>query len=713
MKTTVLVLAAFAASQACGQTPADPPAAQDGSRTLRPVVVTPTPGVAQEAFNTPASVDVVDRETLRNSQLQVNLSEPLVRVPGVIALNRQNYAQDLQISIRGFGARSTFGVRGIRLYLDGIPATAPDGQGQVSHFDLSTADRIEVLRGPFSSLYGNSSGGVISVFTADGGPDKVLEAGTAFGADGVRRQNIGFSGAEGSWNWNLGMVHFETDGYRAHSAAKRDGFNGKVRLDATRDTKVTFVGNWVSMPDVQDPLGLTRAEYEADSRAATQAALDFNTRKSVEQLQAGVIVDHRIDDVHALKLTTWTGHRSTEQFQSIPVSAQAAPTSAGGVIDLDRDYRGVDAQWVARTRLGSNPLTFTAGLYGDELKENRRGYENFVGPTLGVMGNLRRDEDNRVRSFDQYAQVQWESERVTLTGGLRHSEVRFSSRDSFITPGNPDDSGSTRFSATTPVLGLVYHASDTLNLYAAAGRGFETPTFNEVAYRSSGATGLNFDLMPARSRQFEIGVKAEPLPDWRVNAALFQARTSDEIAVQSNSGGRSTFQNVGETKRRGFELALSGRLGGAWSTYAALTYLDATYGSSFQTCTGPPPCLAPNTTIPAGNRIPGIPRTAAYAELAWKHRPWGLETALEIRHMGKIAVDDANSDFAPAATLFAFRLGLQQKVDRWTVREFVRVDNLADRKAVGSVIVNEGLKRYFEPAPGRTWLVGVSAAYAF
>src|SRR5688572_25993357 len=191
-KTTVLAMAAIAASPLYAQTPADTPAAQDGNRTLRPVVVTPTPGVAQQAFDTPASVDVVDRETLRNSQLQVNLSEPLVRVPGVIALNRQNYAQDLQISIRGYGARSTFGVRGIRLYVDGIPATAPDGQGQVSHFDLSTADRIEVLRGPFSSLYGNSSGGVISVFTADGGPGKVVEAGTAFGADGVRRQNIGF-----------------------------------------------------------------------------------------------------------------------------------------------------------------------------------------------------------------------------------------------------------------------------------------------------------------------------------------------------------------------------------------------------------------------------------------------------------------------------------------------------------------------------------------
>ena len=715
-KTTVLAAAAIAATQAWGQTPASPPATQEGG-TLRPVVVTPTPGVAQQAFDTPASVDVVDREAIRNSQLQVNLSEPLVRVPGVVALNRQNYAQDLQISIRGFGARSTFGVRGLRLYVDGIPATAPDGQGQVSHFDLSTADRIEVLRGPFSSLYGNSSGGVISLFTADGGPEKVVEAGTAFGSDGVRRQNVGFSGAEGPWHWNLGAVHFETDGFREHSAARRDGFNGKVRLDATPDTRVTLVANWVSMPDVQDPLGLTRTDFEANPRAATQAAFDFNTRKSVEQSQAGVILDHRINDVHALKLTTWRGQRSTEQFQSIPVFTQGAPTSPGGVILLDREYQGIDGQWIARTRLAGRPLTFTAGLYADELQENRKGFENFIGPTLGVMGNLRRNEDNRVRSFDQYAQAQWESERLTLTAGLRHSQVRFSSQDQFIAAGNPDDSGSARFSATTPVLGIVYHVNERLNLYAAAGRGFETPTFNEVAYRPNGLTGLNFDLQPARSRQFEVGVKAEPATNWRVNAALFQARTSDEIAVLSNSGGRSTFQNVGETKRRGFELAVDGRFADGWSTYAAFTWLDATYASSFLAC-GPPPCGAPagpppSVTIPAGNRIPGIPRTAGYAELAWKHRPWGLETALEVRHVGRIAVDDLNSDFAPAATLFSVRLGLTQKRDRWTVREFLRVDNLADKKAIGSVIVNEGNQRFFEPAPGRTWLVGVSAAYAF
>jgi len=716
MRKNILAAAACAALQAHAQTPGNPPAAQQPERTLRPVVVTATPGVAQQAFDTAASIDVIDSATIRNSQLQVNISESLARVPGVIALNRQNYAQDLQISVRGFGARSTFGVRGLRLYSDGIPATAPDGQGQVSHFDLSSADRIEVLRGPFSALYGNSSGGVISIFTADGAPGMQAEGGAAVGTDGVRRVNARFAGDNGTWNWNLGATHFETDGFRDHSAAKRQGLNGKLRWKGSADTRVTLVANAVDMPDVQDPLGLTRAEFQANPRQASPAALLFNTRKSVDQQQLGAIIEHQLNAANGLKLTTWRGQRSTEQFQAIPVGTQTPITHPGGVIDLDRDYMGLDGQWIYKSLLAGHPLTVTAGLYADQLKEHRQGVLNFTSPTtLGVKGALRRDEDNRVRSFDQYAQANWESERFGVTAGLRHATVRFRSEDHFIVGTNRDDSGAAKYSATTPMAGLVYHVSDNLNVYGSVGRGFETPTFNEVSYRSNGQTGLNFDLRPAYSRHYEIGVKAEPVRNWRVNAALFQANTRDEIVVLTNQGGRSTFQNASGSRRRGLEAAIAGSWAEAWSTYAALTWLDASYRNGFLTCPGAPcPTAAnPAVPVPAGNRIPGIPRASAFAELVYRHRPWGLEAGLEARYTGRIAVDDRNTDFAPSATLFNLRLALAQNIQRWTVREFVRVDNIADRSYIGSVIVNEGNSRFFEPAPGRTWLMGVSALYAF
>ena len=683
--------------------------------TLQPVVVTPMPGVAQSAFDTPASVDVIQGSQLRDGQLGVNLSESLVRVPGITALNRQNYAQDIQISSRGYGARSTFGARGLRLYTDGIPATAPDGQGQVSHFDLNSADRIEVLRGPFSALYGNSSGGVIALFTADGGPDTVAEVSTTFGSFGTQREALRLSGQQGALQYNVSATHFATDGSRDHSAATRDGVNGKLKYTLTDATKVTLVLNSVRLPDAQDPLGLTRAEFNANPKQASPAALQFNTRKSVQQNQGGLILEHRIDNVQSVKVTGWSGTRETVQYQAIPVATQTPITHPGGVIGLERRYQGLDAQWTAKTQLLDRPFTVTAGATTDRLQEHRQGWQNFTGTggaqVLGVEGALRRDEQNRLRSMDEYVQAAWEFGPASVTAGARHSEVRFESQDHFIVGANGDDSGSKKFSATTPVLGLVVHATDALNLYASAGRGFETPTFNEISYRPSGP-GLNFALQSAKSRQWELGAKAELSKLWRLNLAVFEARTSDELVVLSNVGGRSTFQNAGQTLRRGVEASLVGRWGEGWSTQLAATALDATYRNSFLTC-GAPPCSTPTVVVNAGNRIPGIPQTMLFGELAWQHRPSGLGLAAEVRHTGRIQVDDRNTDAAPAATVLALRASLQQALGRWALREFIRVDNVTDRRYAGSVIVNEGNSRFFEPAPGRNWLAGVTAAYTF
>ncbi|MGZ5180603.1 MAG: TonB-dependent receptor family protein [Ramlibacter sp.] len=712
MQRTLATSAVLACLPALAQLAPAGPASQT---TLQPVVVTAMPGVAQSAFDTPVSIDVIGDTQLRDAQLGVNLSESLARAPGITALNRQNYAQDIQISSRGYGARSTFGARGLRLYTDGIPATAADGQGQVSHFDLNSADRIEVLRGPFSALYGNSSGGVISLFTADGGPRTVAEVSSAVASFGTQRHAVRLSGQQGAVQYNLSATRFDTDGARAHSAATREGFNGKVKYTASEATKVTVILNSVRLPDAQDPMGLTRAEYDADPRQASPAALQFDTRKSVQQTQGGVVVDHRLDAVHAVKFTGWSGTRETVQFQSIPVATQAPITHPGGVIGLDRRYAGFDAQWTARLRMLDHPFTVTAGLTTDRLDEQRRGWQNFTGTgagqVLGVQGALRRDEDNRLRSLDEYLQGVWTSGRVSVTAGLRHSDIRFDSDDHFIAGANGNDSGSTRFEATTPALGVVFHATDAINLYASSGRGFETPTFNELSYRPGGP-GLNFGLRSATSRQWELGAKAELDKRWTVNAALFEARTADEIVVLSNVGGRSTFQNAGRTLRRGVEAALAGRWGEGWSTQVAATLMEATYRNGFLTC-GAPPCTVPTLAVNAGNRMPGIPRAMLFAELAWQHRPTGLGLAAELRHTGSIAVDDRNTDAAPASTVLALRATLQQAVGRWTVREFARVDNVGDRRYAGSVIVNEGNGRYFEPAPGRNWLVGLNAAYTF
>lgn len=673
---------------------------------LESVVVTATRG-ERPALDAPASVDVISREQIRDTQLRVNLSESLPRVPGVVALNRENYAQDLQISIRGFGARSTFGVRGIRLYLDGVPATQPDGQGQVSNFPLDAAQRIEVLRGPFSALYGNSSGGVIAMTTRlDSGP-WTPAAGAAAGSFGSWRAVASLAGGGERFAAAVNGTAFSTDGYRKHSAATRDVLNASARLDGGTSGQWRVNVNALSMPDAQDPLGLTRGEWQADPRQASPAALAFDTRKSTRQNQAGLQWSKDFDPAWRATAAAWFGQRSVQQFQAIPVATQAAASSPGGVIDFDRDYGGVDA----RVQGSFHDWGVVFGLAWERLDEGRRGYENFVRQAtetiLGVQGSLRRQEQNRVASLDPYAQVEWRlDERWRLLAGVRASSVRFDSTDQYLA--NGDDSGATDFDSINPTVGAVYRLAKGSSLYASYGRGFETPTLNEISYRPDGSAGLNTQLQPARSNNYELGLKTALGARAAATLALFAIDTRDDIGVVANAGGRSSFGNVGATSRRGVEVSFDWRPAAQWSLYAAATALKAQFDQAFLTCASAP-CTQPSLPVAAGSRLPGVPAYSGYAELHW--RPGWADWQLEWRAQSKLYVNDRNSQAAPGYGLANLALARSFGAGRTAARAFVRVNNVLDKGYVGSVIVNEANGRYYEPAPGRAWLAGIDLSF--
>jgi len=682
-----------------------------------PVTVTAT-RLEANPFDVPASIDRIDGSTVRDGRLQVNLSESTGAVPGLSLANRQNYAQDLQLSIRGFGARSTFGIRGVRLYVDGIPATQPDGQGQLSNIDLASVDRIEVLRGPFSALYGNSSGGVVQVFTEDADPGLRITPSFAAGSDHTLRVGLKASATVGAVGAVVSTSHFETDGPRPHSAARRD--LGNAKLVFTNDgTRVTLVVNSVDLPFAQDPLGLTRAQFTNDPRSVDAAATTFDTRKSFAQTQGGLVIEQRLTDDDRARVLVYGGRRTTQQYQSIPVASQIPVTSAGGVIDLDRRYVGTDLRFTHRARVGAQTLDLVAGVAFDRLDERRRGFENFSGPAnarvLGVQGVLRRDEDNDVTNADEYLQLSWKpTERWSVDAGLRHSAVRFGSRDHFIVGANPDDSGSVRDHATLPVAGVLFAATPAIHLYGTAGRGFETPTFNELSYRPDGATGLNFALAPAKSTSLEAGVKTRfdvtkdaPL---LANVALFTTRVDDELVTLSNVGGRSTYTNAGATRRRGVEASLAWDFARDWRLLVAYSLLDARYRQGFFSCAATP-CAVPNVAIPAGNRLPGTAANNAYVEVAYAPRR-GWRFGIEARRTSKVWVDDANTDSASSYAIVNGRVAYRWVDAATTIDLFARVDNAFDRTYAGSVIVNEGNGRFFEPAPGRKGLVGASASFA-
>ena len=685
-------------------------ASGSGSDQLTDVVVTAT-RMPERSFDLPASIDRVDGRTLREGQLAVNLSESLVGVPGVSVQSRQNYAQDLQLSVRGFGARSSFGVRGVRLYADGIPGTMPDGQGQFSHFDLESAGRIEVLRGPFSALYGNSSGGVLAIFTEDGPPGVAVEGVAAAGSLGTRRYSLKGGGDSGAINYVAEAGHFETDGYREHSRAERNNANLKLRFTLDGRSTLTLVGNAVETPDVGDPLGLTASQLAADPRQAGTNALLYDTRKSLSQEQLGATLASALTDVNDLSVTVYDGRRRTTQFQAILKSAEANPAHPGGVIDLGRNYRGGDVHVTSRASPGDMPLSLTVGFSYDALEEARRGYLNYVGSQLGVIGALRRDESNRVSAADQYAQLEWQpSARWRAIAGLRYSDIDLRLRD-LLAVATPVST--IRYEAASPVAGLTFRASPMLNVYASYGRGFETPTLNDIAYRSTDATlpGPNLGLVPARSNNYELGLKAgsERL---RVDFATFYIVTRDELAVQANAGGRSVYENIGSTERKGAELGLDARWDHGISARLAYTYIRALTTAPYTSCAGLP-CPSPATKIvvPAGSRLPAVPASQLYASLTWRAPVAGFSATAETLGRAQIYADDRNGSAAAGFWAMNLRAGFSQSRGGWTFSETARVDNLADRRYVGSVIVNESNSRYFEPAPGRTAYLLFSAAH--
>lgn len=671
------------------------------------MVVTAAPTTVSE-LDTPAAVSVVNGDEMRQAAPRVSLSESLGAVPGLQVQNRQNYAQDLQLSIRGFGSRSTYGVRGLRIYVDGIPATMPDGQGQTSNIDIGSVDTIEVLRGPFSALYGNSSGGVINVTSQTGTQPPTVEASSYYGSFGTWHYGMKATGAVGDGShagdvdYTVSTNRFTTHGYRDHSGARKNLANARLGVRINDVSKLTLLLNSVDIK-ANDAGGLTADEWRDNPRQSPRGD-QYNTRKNTRQTQAGLRYERQLSAQDDLSVMMYAGERETTQFQSIPRAPQLKPSHAGGVIDLTRHYQGIDTRLTHRGEL-LVPVTLTAGLDYENMSERRKGYENFVmvngAPQYGEQGALRRNERNLMWNVDPYLQTQWQlTDKLSLDAGVRYSSVWFDSNDYYITPGNGDDSGDASYHKWLPAGSLKYALTDAWNVYLSAGRGFETPTINELSYRSDNQSGLNFGLKPSTNDTVEIGSKTR-IGNGLFTAALFQTNTDNEIVVDSSSGGRTSYKNAGKTRRQGMELGLDQQFGESWRLKAAWTWLDATYRTNV--------CDDASCN---GNRIPGIARNMGYASFGYQPEQ-GWYAGSDIRYMSDIMANDENTAKAPSWTVVGLTTGYKWSYGRMDMDLFGRIDNLFDREYVGSVIVNESNGRYYEPAPGRNYGIGLNLAWRF
>ncbi|BFM20315.1 TonB-dependent receptor family protein [Gilvimarinus japonicus] len=632
-------------------------------------------------YNAAAAVDVVAaRDQLPG--FRFDSAELLAGLPGVQADSRANFAQDTRITLRGFGARSAFGVRGINMRIDGVPLTMPDGQSQTSSIALDGIDRVEVLRGPMASLYGNAAGGTIAFFSARPEADQ-LSATIAAGDARQRRYQVRGEWAGEQAAARVQASQFSTDGFREHSSAERNQLAGQWYYRTQSDIELLVRVDMSRDPDTQDPQGLTYEQWLEDDAQVHPVARLFKPRKSINHKQASLSA-RQPTSWGSWQTAAWLGTRDIEQFLSFPGDDE---NSSGAVIDLHRDFSGANIR-LAR-QLGT--LEWSAGVELAQMRDRRKGFVN----EQGVAGELKRDELGQVQNRDLYSALVWQpSDRWMLQLGGRYNTISFDVADDFIQGSNPNDSGSLQFSEPSVAFGGSY-GQGAWRVFASVGEGFETPTLTEMAYRNNG-TGLNTDLQPSQNRQAEFGWRLERSV---INASLtaFIVRSRDELVVDQSSGGRTTYRNGADTEREGIEGQLQWQLSRHWDWRLGGTLLSAEYSA------GPY----------AGLRLPGVATENVYSQVDWRPLAAPLELSLATRYRGDVASSDSNSEIVPGAVTWDLSMRSERRWGVWDVVFWAKARNLTDKKYVGSVIVNQSRGRTIEPAPGRQLDVGVNLSHSW
>jgi iron complex outermembrane receptor protein len=686
MKIHLLLVSLFASTSAFA----------DDVRKLSPTVVTAT-RYETNSFDLPLSIDAVTGSEIRDARTGANLSEIAPRIPGVVINYRSTAAQELSISTRGFGARSQFGVKGIRIYADGIPLNSADGQGQAGSINIDTLGQIEFMRGPFSALYGNSSGGVVQAFTRDGAKDPTITVGASSGTWNTNKQSITYEGQAGPVNYILNAYQYVSDGYREHSQHRRDNFNGKISYQFSPDTKFTFVGNYMDQPYTNDPNALTPDQYKANSRSAGTGAISSNSRLYRVNSYGGVIIDHNLSEKDSLRFMAYSGERSNLQYLTTSAAAE-----------IKRETEGFDFRWTRKDLFLNKPLNLTAGLAYDSMEDIRSRYTysgTGVYSPLGTNPSNRREKQTAF-NVDQYLQLSYEpTDRFLVIAGLRNSRVSIKNNDLFLTDGI-DSTGQVTYSNTSPVGGVTFKITPTLNVYANYGRGFETPTFAETTYSNAQTgAGPNLSMVPSKSKNYEIGLKAFVTSNTRVNLALFKVDTKNEIIVVDNKLSQNQYDSTANTERKGIEISLDSRLPYNFNFYQTYTYLDSEFKNSFTNTVG--------GFVAAGNRLSGVYKNTAYTELSWKYPAFNFSSAIENIYYSDVNGYDSNAGDrkAEAFSIVNLRASLKQSYNNWSFSEFVRADNIFDEKYVGNVRVNNSAT--FEPGAPRNYTVGITSSYTF
>jgi iron complex outermembrane receptor protein len=634
----------------------------------------------------PAAVSLIPAEAIQRGTQQLSLEESLRGVPGVFVLNPTNFAQDTRIAIRGFGARADFGIRGIRLVVDGIPSTLPDGQGEVDGIDFGSAGRIEIIRGPASALYGASSGGVILMETESAPVEPFLETRLSGGDDGFGKAQVKAGGQAGPLSYLLHGSRLEFDGFRDHSRTENWKFNSKLCFRLDDSSSLTATVNLIDMPQQDDPGGLTLAEARSNPRQARDRNLLFDAGESVRQRKVGLLYRKDWLQRHRLELNSYHVHRDF---------SGRLPFESGGQISFSREYSGGGFQY----GFTGDRIAVVAGADTGLQADARKNYDNLS----GTRGSLVLDQDEQAWALGAYLHAAIDVlPAVTASASLRHDRVEFSVEDRFIADG--DDSGDIDFSETSPMAGLIWRLHPGLSMFANVSTSFETPTTTEFDNPAGG--GFNTRLKPQTATNYELGARGQtevlsrPL---RFDLALFQIEIDDALVPYTLSPfpGREFFRNAGASRHCGFEGALSVYVSPRLTASIAYTWSDFFY-TSFESPSGDF----------SGNRIPGIPEHLADFSLRYEHDN-GAYFQWSTRWVGETVADDGNTTLIDAYTTSDLRIGFDLQAEAWTFSPFLGINNLFDEAYPANIRINAFGGRYFEPAPERTLYAGFRVRFSF
>lgn len=637
--------------------------------------------VEKNILDIPGSITNINKNKLQLGTEQLGLDESLNHVPGTFFQNRYNFAQDLRVSIRGFGSRSNFGIRGIKIIVDGIPETLADGQGSVDGIDIGSINKINVIRGPTSSLYGNASGGAIVIETEKGSKEPFMQLKNSYGAHNLGKEQFKIGGISNNLNYLFNFSNTTIDGYRDNSDFKNEQFSSRVEYQISDYSSILSTIHYTKQPFANDPGGISKEDVALNRKQSRTNNLNYKAGEKLKQIRFGLIYKNIINKNNSIELKSYSINRDFDN---------KLPFESGGIVDLKRNFYGGGLKFTRNNSFVTNKNRFLIGIDYDRQEDDRKRYNNLS----GERGSMSFQQDEFVTSLGIYFQNETKlNDFFEITLGARYDDIKFDVSDKFLS--NGDDSGKVNFDQWSPMLGLSFKLYKSTNLYANISKAFETPTTTEFTSTSGG--GFDPKVKPQKSVNYELGFKTSTNKHL-FEAAVFHIDVDDELTSYELSGypGRSFYKNAGSSERNGFELSSSGKLTNNIEYQFSYTYSDFKF-NHFTNKSG----------TYDGNYIPGIPKYLLNIFFLWKNN-LGLYASLDNLFSGSLYADNANENKVSSHMVSNLRFGKNINYKDYKIRLYSGINNIFDKRYFSNIRINAFGGNYYEPAPKQNFYFGLT-----